>query len=67
MIRQRTRSPAGGSDQPQTYGLGSFLSVEHVNGDALTLRETHNPRALLRRGPACEQRGGSAANGGGRD
>ncbi len=38
------------SDQPQTDSLRSLLTIGHINGDALTFRQAHDPGALQRRG-----------------
>jgi hypothetical protein len=39
-----------GLDQPQADRLGSFLTVGRIDGDALPLRQTHDPGTLQRRG-----------------
>ena len=39
-----------GLDQPQADRLGSFLTVGHVDGDALAFRQAHNAGTLQRLG-----------------
>jgi hypothetical protein len=38
------------SDQPQAHRLGPLLTVGHVDGDALSFRQAHDPGTVQRRG-----------------
>jgi hypothetical protein len=39
-----------GLDQPQADRLGSFLTIGHIDGDALAFRQAHNAGTLQCRG-----------------
>src|ERR1700738_928834 len=45
----RQRRPSD-SDQPQAHRLGPLLTVGHVDGDALSFRQAHDPGTVQRRG-----------------
>jgi hypothetical protein len=38
------------SDNLTRVSLWSFLTIGHINSDALTFRQAHHPRTLQRRG-----------------
>src|SRR5579863_10045003 len=48
--RHRPTTMSQYSDQPQAHRLGPLLTVGHVDGDALTFRQVHDPRTIQRRG-----------------